>query len=78
MENEFRKVCCYVDGWNLPEDGRVKLEQLGPEDRMFLPGPQAQYRLISAEEYGPQVNFVSYYRVNSTRLNNAALCVLYQ
>ena len=79
MENEFRKFCSYVDGWNLPADGRVKLKQLVPEDRMLLPGLQAQYRLISAEDYGPQVKFVSYYRVNSTTgLNDAALCVLYK
>ena len=73
MENEFTKICCYVDGWNLTADGRVKLEQLVPGDRMFLPGPQAQYRLRSAEDYGPQVKFVSNSWVNST-----SECTLYQ
>lgn len=40
---------------------------------MFLPGPQAQYRLRSAEDYGPQVKFVSNYWVKST-----SECKLYQ
>ena len=73
MEKELTKFCCYVDGWNLTADGRVKLEQLEPEDQMFLPGPQAQYRLRSAEDYGPQVKFVSNYWVKST-----TECKLYQ
>lgn len=56
MENEFNKVCCYVDGWNLPQDCTLKLEQVVRGDRMVLPGQQAQYRLKPAEDYGPQVS----------------------
>ncbi|KAL9958476.1 hypothetical protein ACROYT_G035492 [Oculina patagonica] len=50
VENEFNKVCRFIDGWNLPENCELKLEQVLKEDRMVLPGSHTQYRLKPAEE----------------------------
>ena len=55
VECQFNKVCRFIDGWNLPRDCKLKLEQVSEEDRMVLPGLQAQYRLKPAEDYEQQV-----------------------
>lgn len=49
FEKEFYKVCSYVDGCHLPENCKLKLEEMRVEDRMPLPGLQTQYRLKPAE-----------------------------
>lgn len=49
FEKEFYKVCSYVDGCHLPENCKLKLEEMQVEDRMPLPGLQTQYRLEPAE-----------------------------
>ncbi|XP_068751300.1 uncharacterized protein [Montipora capricornis] len=51
LENEFKKTCYFINGWNLPEDCKLKLEQAQTEDRLLLTGPQGQYRLRPAEDY---------------------------
>lgn len=58
LENEFNKVCCYIDGWNLPTNCELKLTQVEQKDRMVLPGSHAQYRLKPSENYGLLVRFV--------------------
>lgn len=51
VENQFNKNCHFIDGWNLPENCELKLEQVLQENRMVLPGSDTQYRLKSAEKY---------------------------
>ncbi|XP_068687467.1 uncharacterized protein [Montipora foliosa] len=57
LENEFKKTCYFINGWNLPEDCKLKLEQAQTEDRLFLTGPQGQYRLRPVEDYESQDSF---------------------
>lgn len=58
MESEFNKVCCFIDGWNLPNMCALKLFHV--LDRMLLPAADAQYRLKLAEEYKIQVLYLEY------------------
>lgn len=55
VENEFNKVCCFVDGCNLPENFGLKLEQVLEDDRMVLLGAHKQYRLKPTERSESQV-----------------------
>lgn len=54
VENEFNKVCRFIDGCNLPGDCKLKLEQVSEGDRMVLPGLQSQWRLKPTEDYEHQ------------------------
>lgn len=49
IQNEFNKVCCFIDGWNLPKNFGLKLEQVQQEDRIVIPGSDVQYRLKPTE-----------------------------
>ena len=51
MENEFNKVCYYIDGWNLPTDCKVKLVKAVQEDFAASAVAAAQYRLKPAEDF---------------------------
>lgn len=55
VENEFNKVCSFVDGCNLPENFGLKLEQVLEDDRMVLLGAHKQYRLKPSERFKSQV-----------------------
>lgn len=59
MENKFNKVCYYIDGWNLPADCKLELDQVVQNNDKVSQGSQAQYRLKPAEGYEPQVLIVS-------------------
>ena len=55
VENEFNKVCRFIDGCNLPTDCKLRLEQVSEGDRRVHPGMQSQYRLKPTEDYEHQV-----------------------
>jgi len=59
VENEFNKVCSFVDGYNLPENFGLKLEQVLEDDRMVLLGAHKQYRLKPSERFKSQESFAS-------------------
>ncbi|KAL9975391.1 hypothetical protein ACROYT_G012548 [Oculina patagonica] len=50
------KYCCFIDGWNLSENCRLKLEQ---EDHVVVQGLHTQYRLKPTEESELQESFIS-------------------
>ena len=54
-ENKFKKLCYYIDACNLSKDCTVKLQEVQQETRMVLPESRAQYNLIPARKYEPQV-----------------------
>lgn len=56
VENKFNKWRYYIDGCNLQEDGKLKVEEIQQEKRMALPESRAQYNLIPVNEYEPQVS----------------------
>ena len=45
------KVCCYIDGWNLPENSELMLK---PQNSWLgLLEKDEHYRLLPTEEYEP-------------------------
>ena len=54
-ENKLKKLCYYIDGCNLFEDCTVTLQEVQQEAQMVLPESRAQYNLIPARKYEPQV-----------------------
>ncbi|KAJ7369998.1 hypothetical protein OS493_034944 [Desmophyllum pertusum] len=72
VENEFNKVCRFIDGWNLPKNCELKLEKV--QVRNVVPGSNVQYRLIPAEEYELQEFFSSSHDSNyQLQITNDAL-----
>ena len=55
FENEFYKVCSYVDGCHLPVNCKLKLEETPEEDYTY-------YRLKPAENFEKEVCFMSKFR----------------
>ena len=55
VDSEFSKVCCFIDGWNLPKNCGLQLEQVLEDDRMVLLEAHKQYRLKSSEGFKSQV-----------------------
>ena len=49
----YNRVCCYIDGWNLPEASEFKLEPVEKENTLALLETVKQYRLRPTEEYPP-------------------------
>jgi len=54
-ENQFNKDYYFIDGWNLPADCELKLEQIAKEDGIDLPESLGQYRIKPAKSYDAQV-----------------------
>ena len=54
-EGQLNKNCYFIDGWNLPEDCQLKLEQIAKEDSIYLPETLRQYRIKPAKSYDAQV-----------------------
>lgn len=54
-ESQFNKGCYYIDGWNVAEDSKLKLEQIAKEDGIILPESLAQYRIKAAKADDAQV-----------------------
>ncbi|KAM7432777.1 hypothetical protein ABFA07_016857 [Porites harrisoni] len=48
--NKFNKFGVYIDGLNLPENCKLKLEQVSHEDRVVIPESYTQYRLKLVKE----------------------------
>ncbi|XP_022800252.1 uncharacterized protein LOC111338099 [Stylophora pistillata] len=55
LENNSVTVCCFIDGWNISENCKLKLERVSEEDCLVLPSSQAQFRLQSSRESSQQV-----------------------
>lgn len=53
-ENQFNKDYYFIDGWNLPADFELKLEQIAKEDGIDLPESLGQYRIKPAKSYDAQ------------------------
>ena len=54
-EEQFKKECYFIDGWNLPADCQLKLEQIAKEDGIDVPESIRQYRIRPAKSYDTQV-----------------------
>ena len=51
VEKPCYKVCCYIDGWNLPENSELMLK---PQNSWLgLLEKDEHYRLLPTEEYEP-------------------------
>ena len=48
-EGQLNKDCYFIDGWNLPADCQLKLEQIAKEDGIDLPEYFGQYRIKPAK-----------------------------
>ena len=60
IPGQSKRVCCFVDDFNLPDNCDLSLIPVETIARSVVPSIQTQYRLRLAEDYEPLVSIAMF------------------